>query len=296
MFGYVQIFQPELKIREYECYRGAYCGLCRQMGKCTGQCSRMTLRYDAAAMVLLRMAARGTQPVFEQKRCFLHPLTKAPVLAPCEETEAVSCMMAALAYHKCKDDMADEKGAARLGAYLLYPYFSYLRRRAARCMPEIDRIAERGMQNFAQAEKQSGGSADIPANAFGELMGNLLSYNTEGETHAILHELGSAMGRWVFLLDAAEDYEDDVKKGRFNALHALYGDRELDEQHKKTLDMLLGAEIADAVAAADLIDWDGRDDLRAVVYNILCMGMPAQAGKVLFPQKECKKRKGERGA
>ena len=73
VFGYIQIFEPELKIREYKCYRGAYCGLCRQMGKCTGQCSRLTLRYDAAAMVLLRMAARGTQPIFVQKRCFLHP-------------------------------------------------------------------------------------------------------------------------------------------------------------------------------------------------------------------------------
>ena len=60
MFGYIRILQPELKIREYECYRGIYCGLCRQMGKCTGQCSRLTLRYDAAAMVCLRMAARGT--------------------------------------------------------------------------------------------------------------------------------------------------------------------------------------------------------------------------------------------
>ena len=108
VFGYIRILEPELKIREFACYRGAYCGLCRQMGKCTGQCSRLTLRYDAAAMVLLRMAARGTTPEFTKKRCFLHPLTKADVLRPCEETETVACIMAALAYHKCKDDIADE--------------------------------------------------------------------------------------------------------------------------------------------------------------------------------------------
>ena len=127
MFGYVRILQPELKIREYECYRGTYCGLCRQMGKCTGQCSRLTLRYDAAAMVLLRMAARGTEPQFVSKRCFLHPLTKAPVLTPCEETETVACMMASLSYYKCKDDLRDERGASRLRAQLAYPYFAHLR-------------------------------------------------------------------------------------------------------------------------------------------------------------------------
>ena len=300
MFGYIQILQPELKIREYSCYRGAYCGLCRQMGKCTGQCSRLSLRYDAAAMVLLRMAARGTKPVFEKKRCFLHPLTKADVLVPCEETETVSCIMAALAYHKCKDDLRDEKGSARLRARLALPYFAYMRRRAKRYRPEIDRIADAGMQAFTRAEANAGGSADIPANAFGDMMGALLSYDTTGQTHAVLHEVGHAMGRWVFFMDAAEDYEKDVKKGRFNALYTLYGDAQLSEQQRHTLDTLLAGELSDAVAAVDLIDWNGRDDLQAVIYNILCLGMPAQAKTVLFSHKECKKNckkcKGERGA
>lgn len=287
MFGYIQILEPELKIREYACYRGAYCGLCRQMGKCTGQCSRLSLRYDAAAMVLLRMAARGTTPEFTKKRCFLHPLTKADVLVPCEETETVACIMAALAYHKCKDDIADERGWARLRARLALPYFAYVRRRAKRRAPEIDLIAEKGMRAFSQAERESGGSADIPANAFGALMGDLLSYDTHGQTHAVLHELGSSMGRWVFLLDAAEDYAKDVQKERYNALHALYGERELSEQMRKTLDVLLTAELADAVAAADLIDFDDRDDLQAVIYNILCLGMPAQARAVLFSGENC---------
>ena len=293
MFGYIQILQPELKIKEYKCYRGIYCGLCRHMGKCTGQCSRMTLRYDAAAMVCLRMAARGTTPAFTEKRCFLHPLTKAPVLDPCEETEAVACMMAVLAYHKCRDDLADERGLSRMSAMLAYPYFAYLRARAKKRIPEIDAIAARGMQAFAKAEQHADGSADIPANAFGALMGEMLAYNTEGEAHAILHELGKTLGRWVYLLDAAQDYAQDVKKGRFNALHALYGTETLTEGQKSTLDTLLTVELCDAVAAADLIDFDGRDDLRAVIYNILCMGMPAQADKVLKNECQCK---GERGA
>lgn len=296
MFGYIQIFEPELRIREYQCYRGVYCGLCRRMGKCTGQCSRLTLRYDAAAMVLLRMAARGTRPTFVSKRCFLHPLKKGEVLTPCEETETVACIMAALSYHKCLDDLHDEHGLARLRAAVLYPYFAHLRRRARRCMPEIDEIAARGMQAFAKAEREADGSADVPANAFGRLMGDLLSYRTEGEARAILHAVGMSMGRWVYLLDAAEDYQNDVKKGRFNALHALYGENALTEAQIGTLDTLLVSEIADTVAAVDLIDWNGRDDLQAVVYNILCLGMPAQAKGVLFPQEKRKECKGEHGA
>ena len=296
MFGYIRILQPELKIKEYQCYRGIYCGLCRHMGKCTGQCSRLTLRYDAAAMVCLRMAARGTHPIFTERRCFLHPLTKAPVLAPCEENQAVSCIMAVLAYYKCRDDIADERGLSRLGALAVYPYFAYLRHRAKKRAPEIDAIAARGMQAFARAEKESNGSADLPANAFGELMGELLSYDTEGGVHAVLHELGKALGRWVYLIDAAEDYALDVKKGRFNALHALYGAAAMTDAQRDALDTALTLELDDALAAADLIDFDEREDLRAVIYNILCLGMPAQAQAVLHGQKECKKCKGERGA
>ena len=296
MFGYIRILQPELKIKEYQCYRGIYCGLCRQMGKCTGQCSRLTLRYDAAAMVCLRMAARGTQPTFTEKRCFLHPLTKAPVLDPCEETETVACIMAALAYYKCKDDIADERGFAKLCAYAALPYFAHLRRRAKKRMPEIDTVAARGMKAFALAERHANGSADVPANAFGELMGDLLSYHTEGQPHAVLHELGKTLGRWVYFVDAAEDYAKDVQKGRFNALHVLYGAPVLTAAQRSTLDTTLTLELADAVAAADLIGFDGRDDLRAVIYNVLCLGMPAQADAVLYPEKECRKCKGERGA
>lgn len=296
MFGYIRVLQPELKIKEYQCYRGIYCGLCRQMGKCTGQCSRLMLRYDAAAMVCLRMAARGTQPTFREKRCLVHPLTKAPVLEPCEETRTVACIMAVLAYHKCKDDLADERGVSWLGALAAYPYFAYVRHRAKKRMPKIDAIASRGMQAFANAEKSANGSADLPANAFGDLMGELLAYDTEGETRAVLHELGRTLGRWVYLVDAAEDYADDVKKARFNALYALYGEPCMTVEQRGTLDTTLTLELADAVAAADLMELDGREDLRAVIYNILCLGMPAQADAVLNPKKECKKCKGERGA
>ena len=295
VFGYIRILQPELKIKEYGCYRGVYCGLCRRMGKCTGQCSRLTLRYDAAAMVLLRMAARGTQPTFTEKRCFLHPFTKAPVLDPCEETDAVACMMAVLAYHKCLDDIADERGLSRAWALLAYPYFAQVRCKAKRRMPELDCIAAQGMQDFALAERQANGSADLPANAFGDLMGKLLSSQTEGDARAVLYELGKTLGRWVYLLDAVQDFPQDAKKGRFNALRTLYAVSELSADQLHTLDTLLTLELSDAVAAADLIDFDGREDLRAVIYNILCLGMPAQADAVLYPKKECTKCKGERG-
>ena len=79
MFGYVRVSKGELKVKEYELYRGAYCGLCRSMGKCTGQCSRMALSYDFAFLVALRLALTDTPVEFRQRRCFAHPLTKRSI-------------------------------------------------------------------------------------------------------------------------------------------------------------------------------------------------------------------------
>ena len=59
MYGYVRTHAPELKVRQQEYYRAVYCGLCRTMGKCTGQCSRMTLSYDFTFFALVRMALTG---------------------------------------------------------------------------------------------------------------------------------------------------------------------------------------------------------------------------------------------
>ena len=73
MYGYVRTHAPELKVREQEYYRAVYCGLCRTMGKCTGQCSRMTLSYDFTYFALVRMALTGSFPAIKARRCLAHP-------------------------------------------------------------------------------------------------------------------------------------------------------------------------------------------------------------------------------
>ena len=56
MFGYVKTDKPEMKIKEYEAYRGLYCSLCKAMGKHFGVFSRLTLSYDITFLVLARLS------------------------------------------------------------------------------------------------------------------------------------------------------------------------------------------------------------------------------------------------
>ena len=58
MFGYIRPQKGELLVREFEQYRGVYCGLCKQLGKSYGFAARMTLSYDCTFLGLLFWGGR----------------------------------------------------------------------------------------------------------------------------------------------------------------------------------------------------------------------------------------------
>ena len=43
MYGYVQVYRPDLRFREYEVYRSHYCGLCHALQQRCNAISRLTL-------------------------------------------------------------------------------------------------------------------------------------------------------------------------------------------------------------------------------------------------------------
>ena len=95
MFGYVRPLTGELKVAEYEKYRGVYCGLCRVMGQVTGQISRLTLSYDMVMLAAVRMILTGIQPEFLPLRCAAHPMNRRAVLCANDARCCADCAGAA---------------------------------------------------------------------------------------------------------------------------------------------------------------------------------------------------------
>ena len=118
MFGYVRTVPSELRLREYECYRAYYCGLCRSMGKCTGACSRLTLSYDFVFLAACRAWLCGEKPETKRFRCALHPLRRRLTVTGSEQLDYCADASVLLSYHKCLDDLGDERGFRRLRAGL----------------------------------------------------------------------------------------------------------------------------------------------------------------------------------
>ena len=291
MYGYLRIHVPELKVREQEYYRAVYCGLCRTMGKCTGQCSRMTLSYDFTLFALARMVLTGETVTFKHRRCIAHPLRKRPMAEPPSALRLCACASAILAHHKVKDDLRDERGLKRTAATAVSPFTSSMRRRAVKQgYGDMDRGVCLAMQELGELEIARLPSVDGPASLFGELMGKTLAYGLEGNTAKLAHAMGLHLGRFVYILDAADDYAEDMEKGRYNPLACLYGDpamTQLSDRKKQELKIALLNELTELERAFDLLDTTDHPDLGGVLSNILYEGLPRQVERVLFGSASC---------
>lgn len=282
MFGYVRPHVPELRVREHEVYRGIYCGLCRAMGSCTGCLSRMTLSYDFVCLALLRTAAAGESFTFTPRRCAAHPMTRRSVADPAPALDDCARAAALLGWHKLRDDLDDEGGIRRMRARLALPAAAAARRRALREgggeMSALDDKIAAALADLHALEAESAPSVDAPADTFGALMQALAAHGLTGDSARIAGEFGRHLGRWLYVLDAVDDYADDVRLGRYNPFAASGG---LDDARRASLTHALTAELMAAESALDLLDLDTLPNTEGLLRNLLYLGMPRTAQRVL---------------
>ena len=331
VFGYIRPKHAELKVRESEYYRAVYCGLCHAMRHVTGAFSRVTLSYDFVFLAIVRMGLIGEVPAFEQKRCFVHPTRKRPTACENETLRYCAGAAALLSYGKCRDDLHDETGLRRLGAWLLLPFLAHARRRAlkkiaglsvleeqiAACLAEIAAI-EAAMEESrrpkgtrpspdtpsgtpyepaapspdtpsghphepAMSSPDDLPSADRPAAVCGRLLGAVLSFGLPEKERRIAAPIGRAIGHWIYLADAADDFDEDARRGRFNALRAVYGD-DFDKARREQVRVAMIATLMEAEPALALVPFDEDPDAAGIVRNTFFLGLPAVAEHILFPR------------
>ena len=283
MFGYVRTMDAELKVKEHELYRATYCGLCRSMGKCTGQCSRMTLNYDFVFLALTRYAISPCKVSFRARRCLAHPFIKRSSMEQNEILDYCSAASAILNYQKVLDDLNDEKGLKKLRAALLFPFVSYSRKKAIKKDPalrQLDESISKKLESLSMIEKSEQIGVDIPAACFGDILGEIMSFGLDGTDARIAFELGKHVGAWIYVADALDDMREDSKKGRYNPLLKLYGGRipngdELSLIYDATKNKLFAAE-----SAFDLIDTDD-EGIKNILSNILYIGIPKRTADII---------------
>lgn len=296
MFGYVRAFVPELRVREHEYYRGTYCGLCKAMGRCTGQCSRLSLSYDFVMFSILRFALVGEIPSFSQKRCALHPLKKRNIMNPNSELEHSAYASALLTYRKVHDDISDEGFSKRLfSRVFLLPTAATMRKRTLRKSnkkdyTELDRFCADALKRLSKYEKNESSipSVDEPAELFGSIVAKFLEFGLDGTKARIARSAGFHLGKWIYIADALDDIKEDEKLSRFNPFLKLFG-RVPTKEEADGITVALKNELIGLEDALDLIDYGDNLTQKELIYNIIYLGMPKRIEEIVKKYSETEK-------
>ena len=272
MLGYVRVEKGELKVREYEAYRGLYCSLCRALSKRYGIFSRLILSYDMTFLAMVRLSKDGVLPSFRPGRCPFNPAKRCNYCTNAQEQFDLVCAAAVLMfYYKVKDNLADEGFFRRILMLFILPLAALWRKKAIRVYSAIDFIISSAMQAQSQIEKSGTDSFDRAAHASADALGQIFAFETSDENRA-LYRFGYAVGRWVYLTDAADDYEKDRKKGRFNVFVTAYDSANgtLNDVQKQQIRETL---YASAGMALEAFKQTGCEILTPVIENVLTEGM-----------------------
>ena len=254
MLGYVKIDKGELKVREYEVYTGYYCGVCKSIGRRYGQLPRMVLSYDAAFLAILLASLSDESDTPVQEHCIAHPVIKKKTVIRNRAIDYAGDVMLILAWYKLADDAADE---GKVYAKPVMLMMKRIFRRLNSLYPELCSSVKCHLSALSALEREKCASIDMAAEAFSKIMEDIFTeglqavYGSEppqqtspgadrsdygisgasgmqdepcgfaspgNDTRELLARAGYHLGKWVYMIDAVDDIEENIESGAYNPL------------------------------------------------------------------------------
>ena len=252
MFGYIIVNKAEMKFKEFDIYHSFYCGICRDLKRKYGVCGRISLSYDMTFLAILLTGLYEPETKQSVFKCALHPFESHEARNN-TFTEYAADMNVLFACYKCHDDWEDEKKIGKLMyGRLLEKKTGKLKECYAQKLRNINLL----MQNFSDAEKsldagQTSGEGnsiraeqsahveiDTLGGLFGRVMAEILTVR-EDEWAENLRRFGFFLGKFIYLCDAYEDVETDIRKGTPNPLKSLFAKPNFEEECRAILMMMM---------------------------------------------------------
>ena len=275
MFGYVRYDLPNLCVKDVMLYRALYCGLCRGIGAVCGQKARSGLTYDVTFLSALLHNLMGMDVEIERRGCFGHTVRKKPMAKTDALTRELGALNTMLVYYKLTDDVADGgKGKARR------LWFANGMRRARKAYPDLDALVRRYLTEQERVETARTASPDMAAEPSALMMAALSDHFLGDKASEHTRALFYGLGKWIYLIDALDDFERDIKKKNFNPFVLCYG-----EKSRKSLMEENGEEVR---FLFDTLFFSIREHLAGIPFsfnrdltdNVILRGIPLETDRV----------------
>lgn len=273
MFGYIKVDRANLLGKEYEAYKGVYCSLCKQLGKDYSIFARFILSYDCTFYAMLILSLSEDPPDYCQGRCRFNPVKKCNYCL--SNTKAFS-MAAALsvssAYYKLRDNLYDSPWYKRILYRFVQPVFSRWHKKARKRFPSIDGAVEQMLLSQLKTEKDPDCTIDMAAEPTAKMLSTVcalipdevpLRSTDTAKVRRILSAFGYFLGRWIYLIDAADDYEKDIKRKNFNPYRSVLTD---ESRFAEAVIPSLNHALSETLLSYGLLD---RGRYEPIIMNVL---------------------------
>ena len=257
------------------------------MKRHTGFLSNVTLSYDSVFLALVRMLYVPDEKIAAKlRRCVAHPIKSRPMLLENEATEYTARAFAILTYYKLVDDLHDEKLLRRMARRSLKPILSRAKKKSG--LYELSDIAAKKLSAITELEDAKCASVDEPAHLFGELLGEIFAFGLSDKDRLVCYECGYHLGRFIYAIDAAEDYERDRESGSYNPYVLLYGGAELTDENRESIKCALLLECKKIEGAVNLMPFGNRYTIENIIKNIIYEGLVRRMNFLSGAEKEKK--------
>lgn len=267
MFGYIIANKAELKLKDYEKYREYYCGVCNSLKERYGIVSGLSLSYDVTFLAILLSVLYEPETTRQSKHCIVHPVNKHFYFSN-EMIDYAADMCLLLSYFKCLDDWQDDKNFARLT-------YSAVSRKNVRGICKKYPVQAQAIReklkrlNYYENKNEEACNIDALSACFGELLGKVFCNKRAAcrfdTFQNELYNMGYHLGKYIYILDAYDDLEQDIKKGDFNS---FIGICETNADFDGYVKELLLMEAADAAQAFEMLPIvKDVDILRNIIYS-----------------------------
>ncbi len=273
MFGYIRPQVSELKVRQHQKYKAIYCGLCKSLGKNVSQFSRLGLQYDMAAFAYIIAELLDETFILTDQVCIAHPLKRRPMAKDNNTLKYCSYITSLLTYNKLDDMWLDER---KLYAPACKVLVRNGYKKSKSNYTDLDIKMTNLLDKLHKYEYDKEACIDYPASTTADIM-EAIGYNApikDNKTKRALATLLKNLGIWIYLADAADDIQEDIKKNNYNP---LITDGIINKENLKIAKEVMIYSLVQASKARDLLP---LKDAGEFIDNIIYLSLPAASERI----------------
>ncbi len=248
MFGYVVVDKEKLTPQENALYRAFYCGVCKTVKQEYGNLTRVCTTYDITFLSILSHDCLNYPVQLTNESCIANPFQKKLIVKDNSLMRKISAIAVLLVYYKLQDDVLDGKKSRKI----LNTLFSKQVKKAKFIFPEADEIIDKYYTKLRYMENANEQIIDKVSDCFGNMLKELFVLVIPSCDDKV-YSLAYNVGKYIYLIDAVDDLEDDAKSGNYNPFIACYGkceDREkFLKEHGRDIEFAVYGTINKAICA-----------------------------------------------